>query len=223
MHEFSSRKPQTFLKGNYCWEGCSYESCFYWASDDASIQTTSPSSSTTNRVGSTIASSFRITFPYRYPSSSWILLLIPGSSDVCDTTSHLYGIGKGVALKQFHTNSNFREQAKVFDTDSASIKDVVKAGENALMCLYKGNHREDLNSLRYKRFCEKAATSTSHVQPQSLPPTSSAAKYHSLRVYYQIQDWKGFGDKIRPEEWEWIKMKEFVPIQTDLAPAPQKL
>ena len=91
------------------------------------------------------------------------------------------------------------------------------------MCLYKGNHREDLNSLRYKRFCEKAATSTSHVQPQSLPPTSSAAKYHSLRVYYQIQEQKGFGDKIRPEEWGWIKMKEFVPVQTDLAPAPQEL
>ena len=25
----------------------------------------------------------------------------------------------------------------------------------------------------------------------SLPPTSAAAKYHSLRVYYQVQQWKG--------------------------------
>ena len=72
-------------------------------------------------------------------------------------------------------------------------------------------------------YVKKAATSTSHVQPQSLPPTSSAAKYHSLRVYYQIQEWKGIADKIRPEEWGWIKMKELVHVQTDLAPAPEEL
>ncbi|GFS07562.1 hypothetical protein ElyMa_004735400 [Elysia marginata] len=41
--------------------------------------------------------------------------------------------------------------------------------------------------LRYKRFWEKVASSITTVQVRSLPPTSAAAKYHSLRVYLQVQ------------------------------------
>ena len=36
------------------------------------------------------------------------------------------------------------------------------------------------NLLQHKRFCEKLATSTPHVQPQSLPSTSASALYQSL-------------------------------------------
>ncbi len=50
----------------------------------------------------------------------------------CDTTSRLYGIGKGSSLKKFTASHPFREQAKVFNTHSASIQDVVNAGEKAL-------------------------------------------------------------------------------------------
>ena len=142
----------------------------------------------------------------------------------CDTTSRLYGIGKGAALKKFITNYDFREQATVFGTPSASTTDVVAAGENALVCLYNGKPGEGLNSLRYDRFCEKVATSTSHVQPQSLPPTSAAAKYHSLRVYYQVQQWKGTVDDLLPQDWGWKECDGmFFPVQTDLPPAPQEL
>ena len=54
------------------------------------------------------------------------------------------------------------------------------------MALYNGKPSESLDSLRYKRFCENIATNTSCIHPQTLPPTSAAAKYHSLRVYFQI-------------------------------------
>lgn len=142
----------------------------------------------------------------------------------CDTTSSVYGIGKGVALKKFTISSDFREQAMVFDTHSASTTDVVEAGEKALVCLYNGKLGEGLNSLRYKRFCEKVATSTSHVLPMSLPPTSAAAKFHSLRVYYQVQQWKGTADELLPSDWGWKESDgEFIPVQTDLPPAPQEL
>ncbi|KAJ8417704.1 hypothetical protein AAFF_G00225470 [Aldrovandia affinis] len=142
----------------------------------------------------------------------------------CDTTSRLYGIGKGAPLKKFTTSSEFREQATVFDTQSASTAEVVSAGENALLCLYNGKPGEGLDSLRHKRFCEKVATSTSHVQPQSLPPTSAAAKYHSLRVYYQVQQWKGTVDELLPQEWGWKESDGgLVPVQTDLPPAPLEL
>ena len=38
----------------------------------------------------------------------------------CDTTSHLYGIGKGTSLKKFKLSRHFREQAKVFATELAT-------------------------------------------------------------------------------------------------------
>jgi len=58
-----------------------------------------------------------------------------------------------------------------------------------------------LDSLSHKRFCEKVASKTSHVKPQSLPPTSAAAKYHSLRLYLQVQEWKGSADGLHPTDW----------------------
>jgi len=104
----------------------------------------------------------------------------------CDTTSRLYGIGKGISLSKFKASSMFHEQAKVFNSDSASTCDEVDAGEKALILVYNGKLTDTLYSFRHKRFCEKVATKTSHAKPQSLPPTSAAAKYQSLRVYLQV-------------------------------------
>ena len=123
----------------------------------------------------------------------------------CDTTSHLYGIGKGTSLKKFKSSQHFREQAKVFATESATSKEISTAGEQALVILYNGTPGESLDSLRYKCFYEKVSMNTSCIHPQTLPPTSAAAKYHSLRVYFQILEWKGSGDKIRPLDWGWKK------------------
>ena len=119
----------------------------------------------------------------------------------CDTTSHLYGIGKGISLKKFKSSRHFREQAKVFATESATPKEISTAGEQALVILYNGRPGESLDSLHYKRFYEKVSTNAFCIHPQTLPPTSAAAKYHSLKVYFQILEWKGRGDKIRPLEW----------------------
>lgn len=142
----------------------------------------------------------------------------------CDTTSHLHGIGKGKSLKMFQSSQHFREQAQVFDMQSASLEDVIAAGEKALVSVYKGKPGKVLDSLRYKRFCEKVATNTSHVKAHSLPPTSAAAKYHSLRVYLQVQQWKGSGGELLPVEWGWKESdRGLMPVHTDLPPAPDEL
>jgi hypothetical protein len=142
----------------------------------------------------------------------------------CDTTSRLYGIGKGASLKRFKKNAVFREQAKVFNTPSASPDNVIAAGEKALVAIYNGKPSDTLDSLRYKRFCEKVASNSSYVQPQSLPPTSAATKYHSLRVYLQVQEWQGSTDGLLPSDWGWQECEgRFLPRQTDLAAAPEKL
>ena len=69
------------------------------------------------------------------------------------------------------------------------------------------------------------ARNTSHIQPQTLPPTSAAAKFHSLRVYFQVQQWKGTRDGVLPEEWGWRESEDeiLVPVTTDLLPAPDDL
>ena len=87
----------------------------------------------------------------------------------------------------------------------ATSKEISTAGEQALVILYNGTPVESLDSLRYKCFYEKVSMNTSCIHPQTLPPTLAAAKYHSLHVYFQILEWKGSGDKIRPLDWGWKK------------------
>ncbi|GFN73858.1 hypothetical protein PoB_000036400 [Plakobranchus ocellatus] len=68
--------------------------------------------------------------------------------------------------------------------------------------------------LRYKRFWEKVTSNITTVEVRSLPPTSAAAKYHSLRVYLEVQ----------PEVWGWqLSSGRLDPCTTDLPPAPQLL
>jgi hypothetical protein len=58
------------------------------------------------------------------------------------------------------------------------------------------------------------------IQIHTLPPTTEAAVYQSLRVYYQVQIWIG-GPELDACEFGWfIKM---MPITTKNRPAPEKL
>ena len=145
----------------------------------------------------------------------------------CDTTSRIFGIGKPVALKQAQNNVRFQEISDLFTQEGATKKDVIAAGEEALIHLYSGKQGEPgegIDVLRYKRFCEKVAKSSSFVEPQTLPPTSAATGYHSLRVYFQIQTWKETVGQMKPEEWGWkITDGQLLPVQTHLPAAPEKL
>jgi len=72
-------------------------------------------------------------------------------------------------------------------------------------------------------FNPKVATSTHSVTVQTLPPTEAAAMYHSMRVYYQVQVWKGRKD-MNPLHWGWrIHQGTCVPLVTHLPPAPKEL
>ena len=97
-------------------------------------------------------------------------------------------------------------------SDSATKCMIEKSGEAALLSLY-GHSEGNLNSLRYQKFCKKVATNAVFVEPTSLPPTSSAAKYHCFRVYHQVQQWMGNQDMDG----------KLSPVMSDLKPAPQSL
>ena len=139
-----------------------------------------------------------------------------------DTTSRLLGVGKSSALNKLITRPYLREQAALFRSIGAEKKAIIEAGERAIVCLYGGSPGESLDTLRLQSFHKKVSSSTTAVQPRSLPPTSAAARYHSLRVYHQVQQWQC--NDLDPEEWGWMIQNDvLVPIMTDLKPAPQYL
>ena len=91
------------------------------------------------------------------------------------------------------------------------------------MCLDGGGSAEKLDSMRYTMFCRKAASRTISVQPESLPPTSAAAAFHSLRVFFQVQQWRG-NQQLDPLEWGWkLSNGKLLPVHTDLPPAHDSL
>ncbi|EDO39052.1 predicted protein [Nematostella vectensis] len=141
----------------------------------------------------------------------------------CDTTSALYGLGKGLSLKMLTSDVTFRQQADIFHQADAAKNDIAAAaGETALLCLYKGLKDETLDSLRYARFCQKISTGNTQVRPESLPQISAAAIYHSLRVYHQVQQWRGIA--LPPEDWGWKEVDgKLLPQRTDQSAAHPSL
>ena len=140
----------------------------------------------------------------------------------CDKVSSVFGIGKGASLKMLMSDNNFITHSEVFLKSDVTKKEIAVAGERAMVSLYKGRQNENLNELRYRLFCSRISTSTSYVEPRSLPPSTSAAAFHSYRVYHQIQVWNG--KQFDPQEWGWnVKQGKMVPIETDKDPAPKCL
>ena len=120
----------------------------------------------------------------------------------CETTSRLFGLGKGIVVKKL-SDSHFYKSAEIFAKRNVSKEDIISVGDTALVLLYGGSCAEGLDSLRYKRFCDKVPKSTSPVDPQSLPLTSAAAKYYSLLVHYKVMVWKEFNHDLKPKDWGW--------------------
>ena len=110
-----------------------------------------------------------------------------------DTTSRAFGVGKRTGLRKCSQSDSLCQLAQVFSVDK-DVKDIFDAGQKILVALYDGKSGSTLNSLRYQWFCLKVALGIQFVQVHALPPTSAAARYHSLLVYLQVQMWNGNTD-----------------------------
>ena len=95
----------------------------------------------------------------------------------------------------------FTNASKAVLTPDVTHLDVEKAGEQALISIYGGISGSDLNFTRASKFTEKVVASSSYIPPERLPPTSDAARFHSQRVYLQVQAWLGIS--LNPTEWGW--------------------
>ena len=122
--------------------------------------------------------------------------------------SRINGFGKGAGLKRLVNDEQFRSYLSLFSNKSSSQDKISMAGENVLSILYGETCTANLNDLQYTVFCKKITTRTKAVLPESLPPTAEAARYHSLRVYHQVQTWKGVN--LHAEEWGWMRRVKFL-------------
>lgn len=97
----------------------------------------------------------------------------------------------GLESQHLSRNSVTPATTEKFDAADTCTDDVVKAGENALVAMYGGRQGESLDSLRHRNYLEKVCTKGRQVEPQNLPPTSAAARFHSMRVFLQVKQWQG--------------------------------
>ena len=74
---------------------------------------------------------------------------------------------------------------------------------SCLPILYKAPPWVSLDLLKFQYFHQTVLFSKSFVDPQVLSPTSAAAKFHSLRTYFQVQQWMSLHTNFRPEDWSW--------------------
>ena len=83
---------------------------------------------------------------------------------------------------------------------------------------------DDLRYINYKRQASsKSLTAKTGFELKALPPTSDAAKYHSYRAYYQVQQWLG-NSEISSEEWGWTQTDQgLVPKVKDKAEVPDNV
>lgn len=96
---------------------------------------------------------------------------------------------------------DLQNASKVFMDADRSHDEIEKAGNEALATLYGAPQGSDLNFERAAKFSEKVVSSSSYLPPERLPPTSDAGRFHSYRVYLQVQGW--LGNNMPPTEWGW--------------------
>lgn len=137
----------------------------------------------------------------------------------CNTTSRPYGIGKATVLKKV---SALRNAIDTFMSPSSFKKDVETAGEKALLEIHGCQRAPSLNSARVERFQEKVVTSAGYVPPETLPPTTDAASFHSYRTYHQVQIWQG--NDLPSTDWGWEESSVgLVPVRMSQSAAPESL
>ena len=88
--------------------------------------------------------------------------------------------GKAYQLsKKLQEARIFTEAVDVFSKRTATVEEVVSAGERAIVSLYNGNPTDTLDELRFRKFSERVALSTGFLHVHTLPPTACEHSFKS--------------------------------------------
>lgn len=143
----------------------------------------------------------------------------------CDTTSRIFGVGKKAFFNKFvKGDTDLESCAHAFTTPGQTNNVIEQYGNRTMAMIYGGKPTDTLKSLRHCILKKKVVSATSFVTPERLPPTSSATKFHSFRVYYQIMTWLRYENKIEATDWGWkVDKNQFKPIMSAKKHAPDNL
>ena len=142
----------------------------------------------------------------------------------CDTTSFPFKRSKKNGLGKLLASESLRQTIGVFNDQAASLDQITAAGEMFLLSLYGFPATAGLARARYLMYKRVIARQPIHAKfdPATLPPTPDGAKWHSARVYHQVQAWRG--NDLDPTAWGWqVRNNKLIPVRTSIAPAPQRV
>ncbi|KAE8743484.1 hypothetical protein FOCC_FOCC010907 [Frankliniella occidentalis] len=150
-------------------------------------------------------------------------LLVLHALTGCDSTSAPYNKGKKDPLQKLQDKEEFRRIISIFNSEGASAEEIATAGEAFLLSLY-GSSDQFLDVARFSAYLRTVAKKpiSSDIDMKYLPPSSAAARQHSFRAYYQVQEWRGA--ELDPTKWGWKVVNNiFQPVMTLLPPAPPEV
>ena len=116
-----------------------------------------------------------------------------------------------------------QEAADIFCDSNVTREQIGAARLRIFLFLFSGKDTNNLSSLRYAKYMKMASTTPS-VKPEKLSPTDRTTYFHSLRVYYQVQECNFLReDSSIATSWDW-KLQDGIlrPVLTDKAPAPDE-
>ena len=141
----------------------------------------------------------------------------------CDSTSSIFGIGKGKIFKQVQGDKTLHVHCRTLQAETASATDVCTAGLGLMLAVQGGCSSDSLGGLRYARYCNM--TVSKRFQLEKLPPSEGSARMHAMRVHFQAVFWCKLGQTcLKPTDWGWRQQGNiFVPIQVDGEIAPEHM
>lgn len=144
----------------------------------------------------------------------------------CQTTSAIYNYGKISIINSFMKSMDVMKiWLDLFNNPANEIDGIATAGNFLFYKIYKLTDATSLCQSRHKVYHRVCASKKNKITPALLPPTDNAAKFHSLRVFYQVQLWTG-NREINPTYWGWKKndiLHYLQPITTTHPVAPDTL
>ncbi|GBO05386.1 hypothetical protein AVEN_146957-1 [Araneus ventricosus] len=102
--------------------------------------------------------------------------------------------------EEIYQSSEPQQVVNIFRDENACPDDIDEAGEKVLIALYGRKKSEETRDSLIFRLFQKSLVKNNFILV-FLPPTTAAAREHSLRAYLQVQHWSGFAK--RPLDWCW--------------------
>jgi len=142
-----------------------------------------------------------------------------------ESTSQIFNVGKKLLLQKLMKGDTVMKDCAVAFTEPGKKREEIECfGRKVMVLLFGGDISDTLASMRHSILTKKVVSATSFVTPERLPPTESATKFYSWRVYYQVMTWLGKDEDLDATDWGWkTEANQFDPVMTDKNAAPKHL